>query len=61
MIKIEKKLTKYKKIEFLNLINENSSNQEIIIVFLSLLELLKNRVIRVFQNDIFSKIIIELR
>lgn len=59
LLYIENIIKEQFKINFLDLINEISSKQEIIVTFLALLELLKINKIRVVQNALFDDIIIE--
>lgn len=58
---IQWKLEGSKRMHLNKLIKEDSPKQEIIVVFLSVLELIKTKVVRVFQDEIFSDIILELR
>lgn len=50
-----------KRMNLKNFIKDVSSKQEIIVVFLSVLELIKTKVVRVFQDETFSEIVVELR
>ncbi|HSH35147.1 segregation and condensation protein A [Schnuerera sp.] len=55
---IKNTLKNNKEIKFSKLIGENPSRKEIVIIFLSLLELIRSKRIRVYQEDNFTDIII---
>ncbi|QQK07557.1 segregation and condensation protein A [Miniphocaeibacter halophilus] len=61
MENIQWKLEGEKKLPLTSFIEKNGTRQEIIVVFLSILELIKTKVVKVVQEDVFSEIIVELR
>ena len=61
MEKIKIELEEKGKIKFSDLFDINSSRNEIVTVFLSILELIRTKYIRIFQEDNFSEIIISKR
>lgn len=61
MEKIKAKIEEKGKINFSDLFDINSSKNEIVTVFLSILELIRTKYIRIFQEDNFSEIIISKR
>ncbi|MDL2311121.1 segregation/condensation protein A [Peptostreptococcaceae bacterium OttesenSCG-928-C18] len=61
MENIQCKLGNSSKLSLSNLIEKESCKQEIIVVFLSILELIKTKIVKVFQDENFKEIFIELR
>ncbi|QQY80637.1 condensin subunit ScpA [Keratinibaculum paraultunense] len=61
MENIKKKLSNKKQIKFQHLFDENVDKQEIIVTFLSLLELIKMKEVVVYQEKNFSNIVIKKR
>jgi len=66
-IKVEKKindvldmLDKYNKLEFYKLIEDHSNIMEIVVTFLSILELMKSNKVKVLQKQLFSPIEVSL-
>jgi len=66
-IKVEKKindildiLDKYKDVKFYKLINDKSNLMEIVVTFLSILELMKLNKVKVLQDELFSPIKVKL-
>ncbi|WP_025641171.1 segregation and condensation protein A [Schnuerera ultunensis] len=56
--KIKDSLKEKKSVKFSTLIGENPNRKEIVVTFLSLLELIRTKYIRIYQEDNFSDIII---
>ena len=56
--KIKKALQEKKNIKFSTLLGESPNRREIVVTFLSLLELIRTKNIRIYQKDNFSDIII---
>lgn len=61
MEKIKIELEEKGQVKFTDLFNINSNKSEIVTVFLSLLELIRIKYIKIFQEDNFSEIIISKR
>lgn len=61
MDNIQWKLEGEKRLPLSKLVEKNGTKQEIIVVFLSILELVKTNIVKIFQEDIFTEIIVELR
>ncbi|NMB08033.1 MAG: segregation/condensation protein A [Tissierellia bacterium] len=61
MEKIKMELEEREKIKFSSLFDMDSSKKEIVITFLSILELIRIKYITIFQEDNFSEIIISKR
>ena len=61
MDNIQWKLEGDKRLPLSKLVEKNGTKQEIIVVFLSILELVKTNIVKIFQEDIFTEIIVELR
>lgn len=61
MEKIKVKLEENKQITFSSLFHENSNKKEIVVTFLSILELIRTKYITIDQEDNFSEIIINKR
>lgn len=61
MEKIKVKLEENKQITFSSLFHENSNKKEIVVTFLSILELIRTKYITIAQEDNFSEIIINKR
>ncbi len=61
MDNIQWKLEGDRRLPLSRLIEKNGTKQEIIVVFLSILELVKTNIVKIFQEDIFTEIIVELR
>ncbi len=61
MEKIKRKLKYNGKIDFQHLFDNECSRQEIVVTFLSLLELIRMRYVVVYQEENFSDIIIKIR
>lgn len=58
---IESKLQKGRKYTIKDLIEDKGSKSEIIVIFLSILELIKTRVVKVIQENNYNNIYVELR
>ena len=58
---IESKLQKGRKYTIRDLIEDKGSKSEIIVIFLSILELIKTRVVKVIQENNYNNIYVELR
>lgn len=61
MENIESKLQKGRKYTIKDLIEDKGSKSEIIVIFLSVLELIKTRVVKVIQENNYNNIYVELR
>lgn len=61
MVKISDSLEENRKYKIHDLVENKESKGEIIVIFLSVLELLKTRVLKVFQNDTDKILYVELR
>ncbi|WP_099203267.1 segregation and condensation protein A [Miniphocaeibacter massiliensis] len=58
---IQWKLGDNSKLPLNSFVEKNGCKQEVIVVFLSILELIKTKVVKVFQDEVFKEIYVELR
>ena len=59
MIEIQSLLTEKKKVKFSELFTENWSRNELVAIFLAVLEIIRTRFAKVFQDKAFDEIVIE--